>query len=165
MLNAVAPQDWRTYFQRRVEVVAEAPPLEGITGGGWKLTYTEKPTELFSTAEGLSKGLNLADSIGIQVSGDGLVGDLVPDGAAAKAGLAPGMKLLAVNGRRFTPDGLEEPPIAATKTGGKLELLVENGDFFKTHALDYKGGARYPRLEKVEGKADVLAEVVKPKTK
>lgn len=163
-LNAVAPYDWKTYFQRRVEAVAESPPLEGIANGGWKLAYAEKPTELFSTMEGLSKGVNLTDSIGIQVSGDGQVGDIVPDSPAAKAGLAPGMKLLAVNGRRYSPDSLKHA-VAATKTGGKLELLVETGDFFKTHAIDYRGGARYPRLTQIEGKPDLLAEIMKPKTK
>ena len=163
-LNAVAPYDWKTHFARRVEVVADAPPLAGITGGGWELRFTEKPTDLFASMEGLSKGVNLTDSVGFQVSADGLIGDTVPDSVAAKAGLAPGMKLLAVNGRRFTPDGLKTA-VAATKTGGKLELLAESGDFFKAHALDYKGGARYPRLEKAEGKTDVLADIVKPKAK
>ncbi len=163
-LNAVAPSDWKGYFRRRVEVVAEAPPLEGITAGGWKLAFAEKPTDLFAAMEGLSKGVNLADSIGVSVSGDGLVGDLVPGGAAAKAGLAPGMKLLAVNGRRFSPDGLKAA-VGATKSGGKLELLAESGDFFKTHALEYAGGARYPRLERAEGTPDVLSAVVKPKAK
>jgi predicted metalloprotease with PDZ domain len=163
-LNTVAPYEWKAHFQRRVERVAEVPPLDGITEGGWKLTYTEKPTDLFTTMEGLAKGTNLADSIGIQVGGDGLVGDLVPDSPAAKAGLAPGMKVLAVNGRRFTSDGLKGA-VAATNAGGKLELLAESGDFFKTHAIEYKGGARYPRLQRVEGKADLLAEIVKPKTK
>ncbi len=163
-LNAVAPYDWKAYFARRVEVAAETPPLEGITGGGWELRYTEKPTDLFATMEGLAKGVNLSDSVGFSVSADGLIGDTIPDSPAAKAGLAPGMKLVAVNGRRFATDNLKTA-VAATKTGGKLELLAESGDFFKTHALDYKGGLRYPRLEKVEGKADVLAEVVKPKAK
>lgn len=163
-LDAVAPYDWKTYFQRRVEAVAESPPLEGITGGGWKLTYAEKPTELFSMREGLSKGVDLADSVGFVVSGDGLIGDIIPDSPASKAGLAPGMKLLAVNGRRFTPDSLKNA-VAATKGGGKLELLAENGDFFKTHTLDYKDGTRYPRLVKADGKPDILADVMKPKAK
>jgi predicted metalloprotease with PDZ domain len=163
-LNAVAPYDWKTYFARRVEVIAETPPLEGITGGGWKLTFAEKPTDYFSLMEGLSKSVILMDCVGFIVSSDGLVGDIVPGSPAAKAGLAPGMKLLAVNGRRFSPEGLKSA-VAATKTGGKLELLAENGDFFKAHTLDYKGGARYPRLEKVEGKTDLLAEIIKPKVK
>jgi predicted metalloprotease with PDZ domain len=160
-LNEVAPRDWKSHFRRRVEVVAESPPLGGITGGGWELRYAEKPTELFVTVEALSKGVSLLDSAGFAVGGDGLVGDVVPDSPAAKAGLAPGMKLLAVNGRRLTPEGLKGA-VAATKSGGKLELLAESGDFFKTHSLDYKGGARYPRLERKGGAPDLLAEVVKP---
>jgi predicted metalloprotease with PDZ domain len=144
-----------------VEVVAESPPLGGITGGGWELRYAEKATELFATMEALSKGVSLLDSAGFSAGGDGLVGDVVPDSPAAKAGLAPGMKLLAVNGRRLTPEGLKGA-VAATKSGGKLELLAESGDFFKTHALDYKGGARYPRLDRKGGAPDLLAEVVKP---
>lgn len=164
-LREVLPAyDWKAHFARRVEIVAETPPLDGITGGGWKLTYGAKPTDLFATMEGLSKGVNLTDSVGVAVSGDGLVGDLVPNSPAAKAGLAPGMKLLAVNGRRYSPDGLKTA-VAATATGGKLELLAENGDFFKTHTVDYKGGARYPRLEKQDGKPDLLSEIVKPKGK
>src|SRR5262249_18160088 len=163
-LNDLAPYDWKAHFQRRVEAVAESPPLEGITGGGWKLAYAEKPTELFAAREGLSKGVDLADSVGFVVGGDGLVGDVVPDSPASKAGLAPGMKLLAINGRRFSPDSLKNA-VAATKTGGKLELLAENGDFFKTHTLAYKDGARYPRLERTDGKPDILAEIMKPKTK
>jgi predicted metalloprotease with PDZ domain len=160
-LNEVAPYDWKGHFRRRVEVVAESPPLGGITGGGWELRFTEKPTELFAAMEGLSKGVSLTDSVGFAVGGDGLVGDVVPESPAAKAGLAPGMKLLAVNGRRFTPEGLKNA-VAATKGGGKLELLAESGDFFKTHAPDYKGGARYPRLERKEEAPDLVAEVLKP---
>ena len=83
---------------------------------------------------------------------------------SAKAGLAPGMKVIAVNGRRFSADGLKTA-VANTKTGGKLELLVESGDFFKPHLLNYKDGAKYPRLEKTDGTADLLAEIVKTKAK
>lgn len=162
-LNEVAPHDWKAHFARRVEAVAEAPPLDGITGGGWKLAFAEKPTELFATFEGLSKAANLSDSIGATIGGDGLVGDLVPGSPAAKAGLAPGMKVLAVNGRRFSTDSMKGA-VAATKSGGKLELLIESGDFFKTHAVEYAGGARYPRLERTTGD-DLLSAIVKPKSK
>ncbi|QEG26006.1 M61 glycyl aminopeptidase [Gemmata obscuriglobus] len=163
-LNEVAPYDWKGHFARRVEAVAEAPPLDGITSGGWALAYSDKPTDLFTTMEGLAKGVNLSDSVGFSVSADGLVGDTVPNSPAAKAGLAPGMKLIAVNGRRFSPDGLKAA-VGATKAGGKLELLAESGDFFKTHALDYKDGLRYPRLDRTAGKPDVLGELMGSKTK
>ncbi len=160
-LNEISPYDWKGHFRRRVEVVTETPPLSGITGGGWELRFTEKPTDFYASLEGLSKGVNLDNSLGFAVGGDGLLGDVVPDSPAAKAGLAPGMKLLAINGRRFTTDGLKRA-VTATKSGGKLDLLAENGDFFKTHAVEYKGGAQYPRLERKANTPDILTEVVKP---
>jgi predicted metalloprotease with PDZ domain len=163
-LNEVSPYDWKTHFARRVEAVTDAAPLEGITGAGWKLAFAEKPSELFLAQEGLSRGVNLADSLGLLLSAEGAITDVVPDLPAAKAGLAPGMKVLAVNSRRYSADALKSA-VANTKTGGKLELLIESGDFFKTHSLDYKLGARYPRLEKVDGHDDVLAEIVKPRVK
>ena len=163
-LNDVAPHDWKTHFQRRVEAVAESPPLEGIMGAGWRLAFAEKPSDLFAAREGTSRGVDLLDSIGLALAAEGAVADVVPDKPSAKAGLAPGMKLIAVNGRRFSADGLKAA-VANTKTGGKLELLVESGDFFRTHAIEYAGGARYPRLERIDGQPDLLAEIVKPRGK
>ena len=159
-----AGTDWKAYFTRRVEVVADAAPLDGITEAGWKLAFTDKPTDLFAAAEGLSKGVNLLDSLGLVLGAEGVVGDVVPEMPAAKAGLAPGMKVLAVNGRRYSGDALKTA-VTHTKTGGKLELLIEAGDFFKTHELDYKAGARYPKLERRTDATDTLAEIVKPKGK
>lgn len=163
-LNGVMPHDWKAHFVRRVELPAESPPFEGIGGAGWKLGYAEKPSDLFAAQEGLSKGVNLTDSIGLQLSADGTVADVVPDLPAAKAGLAPGMKVLAVNSRRYSSDSLKSA-VANTKSGGKLELLAESGDFFRTHAIDYTSGARYPRLERVNSNADLLTEILKPKSK
>ena len=84
---------------------------------------------------------------------------LVTRATAAKAGLAPGMKLLAVSGRCFTPDRLKSAT-AATKPAASSHCW-----FFKTHALDFKGRARDPRLDPGEGKADGLAEIVKASAK
>lgn len=156
--------DWKKHFARRVEAVAESPPLEGITGSGWKLGFAEKPSDLFAAQEGLSRGVNLLDSLGLLLGAEGAVGDVVPERPAAKAGLAPGMKVIAVNGRRYSPDSVKTA-VANTKTGGKLELLVESGDFFKTHAVDYAGGLRYPRLEKTADRPDLLSDIVKSRAK
>jgi predicted metalloprotease with PDZ domain len=160
-LNKVAPHDWKAHLTRRVSLPNEAPPLGGITVGGWRLTYAEKPGALFETAEGwpVPRGMNLAPSIGLLLA-EGKVTDVVPDCPAAKAGVAPGMRLVAVNGRKFSDDGLKAA-IVATKKTGKLELLTETGEFFKTHVIEYKGGPRYPTLERGKG-PDVLAEIQQP---
>jgi predicted metalloprotease with PDZ domain len=88
---------------------------------------------------------------------------VVPGSAAAQAGIAPGMKLLAVNGRRWTPDDLRAA-IRQVKNGGTpIELLIENEDFFQTYRMDYHGGERYPHLERISGKPDLLGEIAKMK--
>ena len=70
--------------------------------------------------------------------------------------LASGMKVIAVNGRRWKKEVL----LAAIREKGPLELLVENDDVFSTHAIDYHGGLRYPHLVRDETKADGLATVI-----
>jgi predicted metalloprotease with PDZ domain len=88
---------------------------------------------------------------------------VVPGSAAAQAGIAPGMKLLAVNGRRWTPEDLRAA-IRQVKNGGTpIELLIENEDFFQTYRIDYHGGERYPHLERTSGKPDLLGEIAKMK--
>jgi hypothetical protein len=44
-----------------------------------------------------------------------------------------------------------------------IELLAENGDYFRIYKIDYHGGEKYPHLELIPGKADVLMEIVKMK--
>jgi predicted metalloprotease with PDZ domain len=162
-LNDVMPYDWKGHLTRRVSTPNEVPPLEGITSGGWKLAYQEKPSPMFEAAESNGKGLNLSSSIGLVLGGEGKVVDVVHDGPAAKAGVGPGMKVVAVNGRKFSETGLKSA-VGATKTTGKLELLTETGEFYKTHVLEYKGGVRYPVLERAAG-PDVIADILKPQFK
>jgi hypothetical protein len=53
--------------------------------------------------------------------------------------------------------------VAATRTAsGPLELLIENGEYFRTYALEYHEGARYPRLERIPSKRDLLEFIIKP---
>jgi predicted metalloprotease with PDZ domain len=160
-LNEVMPYDWKSHLARRVSVPNETPPLEGITGGGWKLSYQEKPSPMFETGESVSKGLNLGPSIGLLLNSEGKVLDIIPDGPAAKAGIAPGMKLVAVNDRKYSDTGLKAA-VAATKTKGKLELLTETGEFYKSHIIEYKGGLKYPVLERGDS-TDVLSLIMQPR--
>src|SRR5262249_34918611 len=91
--------------------------------------------------------------------------DVVPGKPADRAGIGPGMKLLAIHERRWSAERLHQA-IAATKDGKeKLVLLLENQEFFKTFTLDYAEGEKYPHLERDEGKADVLSEVFRPRAR
>jgi hypothetical protein len=71
------------------------------------------------------------------------------------------MKVLAVNGRRFSGEVLQDA-LKAGKSGSEpLELLVENTEYYKTFKIDYHGGEKYPHLVRDQSKPDTLSEIIK----
>jgi predicted metalloprotease with PDZ domain len=162
-LNEVAPYDWRAHFHERLSSLSQQAPIAGITANGWRIVFNETPNEVVKSIETRRKFQDLTYSIGMTIRTDehekGVVRDVWLGQAAANAGIGPGMKIIAVNGRRYTPEVLQK----ALHEKGGLELLVQNNDHFKTHTLTYRGGIRYPHLVREEGKTDTLAEVVKAK--
>jgi predicted metalloprotease with PDZ domain len=163
-LNAVVEYDWKTLLTRRVTETAEEAPLAGLAQGGWRLAYGEKPTAFEKAAQGLRKHIDLSPSIGLTLSPEGVIGDVTRGKAAFKAGLGPTMKLLAINERRFSPELLNEAIANSKKSDAPIELLVENGDIFRTFKLDYHDGARHPRLERLADQKDVLSEILAPRS-
>jgi len=161
-LNAVTPYDWRGFLNERVNLIAGRAPLGGINNAGWKLIYNEKPNDEMKFAEQQRKFINLTYSIGLMVSADGTVLDVSPELPAAKAGLAPGMKIVGVNGRGWSGDALHEAMVATTKSVSvPIDLRVENGGFQENYKVDYRGGERYPHLERDPTKPDLLADIIK----
>jgi len=138
--------------------------MGGVTRGGWTLTHDATPSEMYTVHQGTDKAIDLTTSIGLLLKEDGTVTDIIPGKAADLAKLGPGMKLDAVNGRRWSADLLKEA-VGGTKSGGKLEFLLENGQFFRTHALDYKEGEKYPKLARNGASPDLLSEILKPRAK
>ena len=45
-----------------------------------------------------------------------------------------------------------------------IRLIVENSEFYREVKLDYGGGERYPHLERVEQRADLLTPILAPRT-
>jgi len=162
-LNSVAAYDWRTYFAQHVTALTQHPPFDGITRGGWKLVYNAKKNAREELREGEEwKEVSAAYSIGVLIKDtDGMIVDVTPDLPAWKAGVGPGMKLVAVNSRRYTMDVLKDALAASSASKEPMTLLVDNHDFFKTYSLDYHDGVRNPHLER-SGSADVLAKVIAP---
>jgi hypothetical protein len=122
--------------------------------------YSEEIPDMQKAAEDTHKITDVRYSIGISVREDGTIPDLIPGSSAAAAGLGPGMKLAAVNGRRWSAAILREA-IRKSKTQA-IELLVESGEFFKTARLDYAGPERYPHLERDSARPDLLSQIIRP---
>ncbi|MBI2808607.1 MAG: M61 family metallopeptidase [Planctomycetes bacterium] len=160
-LNEVAPNDWNTFLERRLNVTEGDGPLDGIARAGWKLTYRDRPGELYKARETDEKSLYLSASLGFVVTEEGKITDITPGSLADKARIGPGMKLLAVNDRRFSAERLR----AALASKQKLRLLLENQDFFRNVTLDYTAGDRYPHLERDARRPDLVLDIMRARAK
>ena len=160
-LNQVAPYDWRGFWTERLTNHGPGAPLTGIERSGWKLVYDDDPSELMKSATEVYKGINAEFSIGLLLEENGYITDTVEGMSAAKAGIGPGMKVIAVNGRRFSPDVLSDALKINKGTSNPLELLIENTEYYKTYRLDYHDGSKYPHLVRDESQPDVLSDILK----
>jgi predicted metalloprotease with PDZ domain len=162
-LNSVAPYDWNGFVNNKVNRTGTSrAPLGGLEGGGYRLVYRDRLNEMQRTGEQLSRNVNVAYSIGLRLRQDGTVTDVLPEKAAAKAGLAPGMQLRMVNGREYSGQALRDA-IRETADGGALELVAVNGKASSTYKLDYHEGEKYPVLER-NGQPALLDDILKPRT-
>ncbi len=162
-LNEVAPYDWRGFWTERLTNHGPGAPLQGILNSGWKLVYdaNRSPQDRFSEEE--RKEINASYSVGLLLTRDGEILDTIEGMVSANAGIGPGMKLLAVNGRRFTEDVFRDALREAKDSSKPLEFLVENTDYFTTYKIDYHGGEMYPHLVRDDSKPDMLSEIIKPR--
>ena len=162
-LNQVVPYDWRGFWTERLTNHGPGAPLGGIEGSGWKLVYDETQSEMEHGAESNFHFVDGTFSIGLQLREDGTITDTIEGMPAAVAGIGPGMKLIAVNGRQFSPEVLRAALKAGKGGSAPLDLLVENTDYYKTYKLDYHGGERYPHLVRDDAKPDLLTEIYQAK--
>ncbi len=166
-LNEAAAYDWRNFFLTRLESNGPHAPLGGIEGGGWRLVYTDVVNEHLRSAEEATDVFDVRFSLGVILrhkendKDDGKIIDVIPGSPAAQAGIGPGMKLIAVNGRQWSPVLVREAIRSAKGGAEPIELLVENAEYYKTYRLDYHDGERYPHLEREPGRPDVLEQILR----
>ena len=169
-MNQVAPYDWKKFFTERLETTGPRAPLAGLEASGWRLVYTEAPNDLIKATESANDVADFTYSLGFRVrrklgdENDGTVLDVIPGMPAAQAGLAPGMKLVAVNGRRWSPVVLREALRTARAGPDQIKLLLENADYYTTFVVDYRGGDRQPHLERDPSRPDLLSEIIEPRS-
>lgn len=171
-LNTVQPYDWAGFFRTRVYQVAPNVPEDGITRGGYRLVYNDNEPEWMKHMD-KSRPTSFGTSVGFSVKGEGedsdgdgaqpgSITDVRWNGPAFKAGITPGMRLLAANDQAFSIAHLREAILAAEHTQQPIKLLLKREKEFITISLDYHGGLRYPHLERVESTPDRLDTILAP---
>jgi predicted metalloprotease with PDZ domain len=162
-LGKIMPYDWKGFFAERVYAVRPRAPLGGIEGSGWKLVYDDQPNAFQRLRAKSSKLVDESFTLGVWVKEDGTVSDIVPGSPAWEAGLGPGMRIVAVDGRAWTAEVLPEEVQAAKGSKEPIEIAVQQGDVLKTFRVSYHEGERYPHLERDAAKPDLLGAILSPK--
>ncbi|MEJ2007549.1 MAG: M61 family peptidase [Acidobacteriota bacterium] len=163
-LNKIAPYAWADFFHKHLDSISPEAPLGGIENSGWKVIYTSVEPPLLKNSEEVRNNMNEDYSIGLTLKDDGTVEDSIVTKPAYKAGISPGMKVIAVNGRQFTPQVLRLALKAGTTSSEPLRLLVVNDGYYKTCTIDYHGGEQFPHLIRDASKPDFLDQMLKPLT-
>jgi len=161
-LNAIEAYDWATFLRDRLTSKSAHAPLGGITNGGYHIEYGAEPNEYTRAQENETRTVDAWYSLGASIGADGALGDVLIGSPAYQAGLGPGMKIFAVNGRRMADSSIEQALRDATSNAQPIELIVENQGFVKIVRIDYHGGPRYPRLIRDANTPDLLDDILKP---
>jgi predicted metalloprotease with PDZ domain len=162
-LKRVQPYDWATFLHQRIAVVNVEAPTAGLTRGGYRLVFNDTPSDLYKAADEFDKVTSLTYSVGLSVDKDGDIKEVLWNGPAFQAGLAPGSRIIAVDDVAFDVDRFKTLIKAAEHESVPITLIVRQGERFRTVRLDYHGGLRYPHLERDPNRSDLLQAILAPK--
>lgn len=166
-LNKVAGYDWAGFLHRYLN--AWNPPLlSGVAASGWELVFTDKESdyeEEYDTQPECPCHLyNFTYSIGLTLTDDGKINDVLWDGPAFNAGIGSGGTVVAVDGRAYTAEGLKRAITAATDGKTPISLVIDYLGEHRTVSVAYHGGLRYPHLVRIRDARDYLDEIIAPKS-
>jgi predicted metalloprotease with PDZ domain len=167
-LNQVVKYDWATFIHERIDNINPHADLAGIEQGGYKLVYTDKPNEsqiTMAKAGGRRRsGLDVWYSAGLRINSDGILTDVRWGSPADNAKLAPGQKIIAVNGIIYSSDAFKAAIKQAKGNTEPIHLILQTDSFVTLSDLNYHDGERYPSLQRVDGTPDYLDDITQPLT-
>ena len=160
-LGSVQPFDWTGFFEERLHSKSPRAPLEGVVKSGYKLVYNDQSNDYEKAEEASDRGIVAWYSLGFDTK-ENVISDVLVQSPAFVAGLGPGMKLVAVNGRQASDEVLRKAIHDSKGTTAPINLIVENAGFYKVLNLDYHNGEQHPHLERIADKPAILDEILKP---
>ncbi|HUL18976.1 MAG TPA: hypothetical protein VLV29_06880 [Steroidobacteraceae bacterium] len=163
-LAGMVPADWHAIIHRHLDSLGPQVLLDAVRGSGWQLSYSAEKNSFLETQQRRRKETNREWSLGVLVDDKQTVEETIENGAAARAGVGPGMKLIAVNGRKYSAEVLDAALLAAQSSRQPIELLVEDADYYRVLSVPYFGGPRWPHLTRIEGSVDLLTQTLTPRS-
>ncbi|OHD00123.1 MAG: peptidase M61 [Sphingopyxis sp. RIFCSPHIGHO2_01_FULL_65_24] len=162
-LNAVHPYDWAKFLRDRMQTPGRPAPTAGIEAAGYRLVWRDAPNVYDRDRMAQAKNTDLTHSLGLIIDKDGVASSIAWDGPAFRADIVNGTKILAVDGVTYNRERIESAIRAATDGKSPVKLLVERGGRYRNVEIDYRGGLRWPHLEKVGTGPDWFDQVLAAK--
>ena len=160
-LNEIQPFDWGHFLQERVEGLQSKTPTASLELAGWKLVYTEKPSEYAKATEDAQDG-DFLYSLGFSLDKTGKITRMLLNSPAGKANILSGSLIIAVNGKSYKADALKSAITNAKSQNQAIELIVRHGDYYRTVRFDYFEGLKYPALIRDNSHPDRLTKILSP---
>ena len=163
LLGEVAPNDWHAFFQKRVYEVAPTPPTDELARSGWRLVYTSEPNKFIATREALFHVTDSWFGYGLMIGKDDIIADVREGSPAWEVGMAPGMKIVAIENQAYTDKVLKYASTQAQHSSGPTAFLVQQDGWYHTYQVNYHGGPQYPHLVRIHVEEDMLAKIMAPR--
>ena len=164
-LDGVSENDWAAFLRTRLDAVGPdaAPPLGGIERGGYRLVWREAMNAYHKALYDELGRNDFQYSLGIMTNASNRITTVRWGSPAFEAGLTSGWEVVAVNGRAASPTVIAEAITASKGNATPIEMMLKNGERFRTIRFDYHDGLRYPHLERIEGTPDRLGDILAPR--
>ncbi len=162
-LNAVQPYDWARMLRERLDGLDAVYPKQGLARSGYRLVYTDAPSEWTKRRQARGKAVMLDYSLGATIGENGVVRSVVWDSPSFAAGLLAGDRIVSIDDKPFSVQNLLQTVAAGTHAQVNARLAVEGADGPRTLTVSLSGGLRYPQLQPIGGAPDVLGAILRPR--
>lgn len=163
-LNSVQAYDWATFLHTRLNGHGPGAPLDGIQRGGYKLVFTETPSEFYEGSETSREVTDLTYSVGMIIAAEGVVSAVQWEGPAFNEGLTVGNQIIAIDEVEFDVEHLKRAITDAKQKGTAIDILIKDDDRYRTISIEYRGGLRYPHLVREGSEPAYLDMIFAPQT-
>jgi predicted metalloprotease with PDZ domain len=102
-------------------------------------------------------------SVGLFLDQQRKVKDVLWNGPAFKAWLAPSMELVAIDGHPYSTAVLRSEIAQAQKNRKALQITAKGDGVTEVYVLDYDDGLDCPHLVRVPRATDYLQQILAPK--
>lgn len=158
-LGEVHEHDWRGFFEHAIDRTGGDGPMSAAQAVGYDVVYQDTPPW---SPFGRASTLDARESLGASFDSGGRVRSVLLDTPADWAGLAPDVRVIAVDGYLWSSRRLRDA-IEASEASGSVALTIAVDDRLREVVVEYGGGPRYFNLVRDEGEPDVLADILEPR--